>query len=140
MRSGDDWELGSWQPYNPEWPGLQQATHFGTAQPCSTTPNHLFKYVEKYAEVPSVARLQDMVLVSAQMSPPSPPYRNFEGDDGDGSSKRRGVFMRHQRHSAPKSEVYLNVGMPSTYGPAAASSQDVPSQAGLKDVRRRRAT
>ncbi|CAL1171086.1 unnamed protein product [Cladocopium goreaui] len=46
LASGDDWELGSWQPYNPE--------------------------------------LQDM--------------------------------------------VYLNVGMPSTYGPAAASSQDVPSQ------------
>lgn len=46
LASGDDWELGSWQPYNPE--------------------------------------LQDM--------------------------------------------VYLNIGMPSTHGPAAASSQDVPSQ------------
>lgn len=86
------------------------------AQPLLISPNHLFKYLEKYAEVPAVARLQDMVLVSAHISPPSAPSRNFE------------------------SEVYLNVGMPSTHGPAAASSQDVPSQAGLKDVRRRRAT
>ena len=36
------------------------------AQPLLISPNHLFN-VEKYAEVPSVARLQDMVLVSAHI-------------------------------------------------------------------------
>ena len=137
MRSGDDWELGSWQPYNPEWPGLQQATHFGTAQPLLIACSCMWKNMRKFPPWPGYR-----TWCSSQHTchPRHPLLEILREMTGDGSSKRCGVFMRHQRHSAPKSEVYLNVGMPSTYGPAAASSQDVPSQAGLKDVRRRRPT
>ena len=52
VRSGDDWELGSWQPYNPEWPGLQQATHFGTAQPLLIACSSMWKNMRKFPPWP----------------------------------------------------------------------------------------
>ena len=69
MRSGDDWELGSWQPYNPERPGCIGCSSC-SKQPILgllATTSILITSVE--VPFAHLARLQDMVLVSA--SPPS---------------------------------------------------------------------